>query len=59
MVDFDHLGYDLNRCGGILDGIQNFIQTCLHHKGPSINDVGDFWPFLTPQGPLIEPNRLF
>ena len=31
MVDFDHLGYDLNRCGGFLDGIQNFIQTCLHH----------------------------
>ena len=31
MVDFDHLGYDLNRCGGFLDGIQNLIQTCLHH----------------------------
>ena len=25
-------------------------------KGASINDVGDFWPFLTPQVPLIEPN---
>ena len=31
MVDFDHLGYDLNCCGGFLDGIQNCIQTCLHH----------------------------
>ena len=31
MVDFDHLGYDLNHCGGFLDGIQNFVQTCLHH----------------------------
>ena len=31
MVDFDHLGYELNRCGGFLDGIQNCIQTCLHH----------------------------
>ena len=31
MVEFDHLGYDLNHCGVFLDGIQNFIQTCLHH----------------------------
>ena len=33
MVDFDHLGYDLNRYDGVLDGIQNFIQACLHHAG--------------------------
>ena len=31
MVDFDHLGYDLTPCSGVLDGIQDFIQTCLHH----------------------------
>ena len=31
MVDFNHLGYDLNCCGGFLDGNQNCIQTCLHH----------------------------
>ena len=31
MVEFDHLGYDLNRCDSFLDGIQNCIQTCLHH----------------------------
>jgi len=31
MVDFDHLGYELNRCGGFLDGIENCIQTCLNH----------------------------
>ena len=31
MVDFDHLGYDLNRHGSFFDGVQNCIQTCLHH----------------------------
>ena len=60
MVDFDHLGYELNRCGGFLDGIQNCIQTCLHHavkqlaviklfhKGTSINDVSSIFGFLDP-----------
>ena len=37
MVDFDHLGYELNCCGGFLDGIQNCIQTCLHHTVGSLD----------------------
>ena len=31
MVDFDYIGHDLNHYGNFLDGIQNYIQTCLHH----------------------------
>ena len=42
MVDFDHLGYDLNHCGGFLDGIQNFIQTCLHHTVGK-DDIAHSW----------------
>ena len=46
MVDFDHLGYDLNRCGGVLDGIQNFIQTCLHHTVVQVECCVDIFSYI-------------